>query len=154
MSEPAFLTVVSITLLILALIDYLVPILTSTFLSSNDWNGKKERKLEDICQSLSGFILQMQDFWALMLKARNNRPTIVRNHLFVGLFCPLFIKTYQFFNLFFSTMDYSHLDLVSLLGLEILSTIFCCFTWYVSWLNSFKHFLFLIVKSITLLFFF
>ncbi|XP_008559270.2 ADP-ribosylation factor-like protein 6-interacting protein 1, partial [Microplitis demolitor] len=74
MMEPAFLTIVSMTLLLLALADYLVPIVASTFISSSAWNGQKERKLDEICQSVSEILLQAQAIWKFILNARSNRP--------------------------------------------------------------------------------
>lgn len=74
-------TIISLALLTLALIDYLVPIITSTFISATTWNGQKERKFDEICQSLSEMILQVKIMWKYILNARNNRPNIVRNFL-------------------------------------------------------------------------
>ncbi|XP_015586261.1 ADP-ribosylation factor-like protein 6-interacting protein 1 isoform X2 [Cephus cinctus] len=74
--EPALLTMISICLLILALVDYLVPILSSAFISTNSWTGQKEKKLDDICQNLSVTILQLQNVWGKILQARNNRPNL------------------------------------------------------------------------------
>lgn len=74
--EPALLTVISVCLLVVALVDYFVPILSSAFFSTNSWTGQKERKLEEICQNLSVAILQLQGLGKTMLNARNNRPNI------------------------------------------------------------------------------
>ncbi|XP_033337942.2 ADP-ribosylation factor-like 6 interacting protein 1 isoform X1 [Megalopta genalis] len=73
--EPAFLTIVSVTLLVLALVDYLVPPMTSLLCAANGWTGQKEKKLNEICQNLSGTILQFQDLWASVLETRNTRPS-------------------------------------------------------------------------------
>lgn len=67
----------SISLLIAALIDYLVPILSSTFFAANSWTGQKERKLDDICQSLSLTIFRLQNAWNILWDTRNNRPNFV-----------------------------------------------------------------------------
>lgn len=83
MMEPAFLTIVSMTLLLLALADYLVPIVASTFISSSAWNGQKERKLDEICQSVSEILLQAQAIWKFILNARSNRPNFVSLFLFL-----------------------------------------------------------------------
>ncbi|XP_034952474.1 ADP-ribosylation factor-like protein 6-interacting protein 1 [Chelonus insularis] len=76
LTEPAFLTIISISLLVLALTDYLVPILISTFIPSNSWNGQKERKFDEICQKVSETILQIKSIWKSILSARNNRPNV------------------------------------------------------------------------------
>ncbi|KAG8041340.1 hypothetical protein G9C98_002328 [Cotesia typhae] len=85
MIEPAFLTIISMTLLILALADYLVPIAVSTFISSSAWNGQKERKLDEICQRVSKFILQAQSIWKFILNARSNRPNLYYGSITVCL---------------------------------------------------------------------
>ncbi|OAD58703.1 ADP-ribosylation factor-like protein 6-interacting protein 1, partial [Eufriesea mexicana] len=76
MLEPAILTIISVSLLILALIDYLVPPVLSLLSPANKWTGQKERKLNEICQNLSVIILQLQNLWKLMLKTRNDRPHV------------------------------------------------------------------------------
>ncbi|KAF3423343.1 hypothetical protein E2986_04536 [Frieseomelitta varia] len=74
--EPAILTILSVTLLVLALIDYLVPPVSSWLSPVNKWTGQKEKKLNEICQNLSVIILQLQNLWKLMLKIRNDRPNV------------------------------------------------------------------------------
>ncbi|KAL0117282.1 hypothetical protein PUN28_010259 [Cardiocondyla obscurior] len=74
--EPALLTMISICLLIFALVDYLVPILTSVLCNAQSWTGQKEKKLIEICQNLSTTMLQVQGIWASMSKVRQNRPNI------------------------------------------------------------------------------
>ncbi|XP_015111549.1 ADP-ribosylation factor-like protein 6-interacting protein 1 [Diachasma alloeum] len=83
--EPAFVTIISISLLLAALIDYLVPVLSSTFISSTAWTGQKEKKLEEICLNLSEMIIQTQNAWKYLLNARNNRPTIYYGSITLGL---------------------------------------------------------------------
>ncbi|XP_076236502.1 ADP-ribosylation factor-like 6 interacting protein 1 isoform X2 [Calliopsis andreniformis] len=77
MLEPALLTIISVFLLILALVDYLLPPLTSVLCSPDNWSGQKEKKLNEICQNLSETILQIQSLWRSMLKIRNERPNVV-----------------------------------------------------------------------------
>lgn len=77
MLEPAILTIISVSLLILALVDYLVPPVSSLLSPVNKWTGQKEKKLNEICQNLSIIILQLQSLWKLMLKTRNDRPNVV-----------------------------------------------------------------------------
>lgn len=77
MLEPAILTIISVTLLVLALVDYLVPPVSSWLSPVNKWTGQKEKKLNEICQNLSVIILQLQNLWKLMLKIRNDRPNVV-----------------------------------------------------------------------------
>ncbi|XP_043274274.1 ADP-ribosylation factor-like protein 6-interacting protein 1 [Venturia canescens] len=72
--EPAFLTIIALCLATCALIDYLVPIVAPKFVSSSAWNGQKERKFDEICQTLSAAILYMDKEWKFLLNARNNRP--------------------------------------------------------------------------------
>lgn len=76
MLEPAILTIISVSLLILALVDYLVPPVSSLLSPVNKWTGQKEKKLNEICQNLSIIILQLQSLWKLMLKTRNDRPNV------------------------------------------------------------------------------
>ncbi|XP_003485970.1 ADP-ribosylation factor-like protein 6-interacting protein 1 [Bombus impatiens] len=76
MLEPAILTIISVTLLILALVDYLVPVVLSLLSPVNKWTGQKEKKLNEICQNLSVTILQLQSLWKLLLKTRNDRPNV------------------------------------------------------------------------------
>lgn len=74
--EPALLTIISVSLLVLALIDYLVTPLASFLCAVNSWTGQKEKKLNEICQNLSVTILQLQNLWRSMLQTRNDRPNI------------------------------------------------------------------------------
>ncbi|KZC07567.1 ADP-ribosylation factor-like protein 6-interacting protein 1 [Dufourea novaeangliae] len=74
--EPAFLTIISVFLLVWALIDYLVPPVTSLLCTANGWTGQKEKKLNEICQNLSATILQLQSLWGSMIQIRNDRPNI------------------------------------------------------------------------------
>ncbi|XP_012269432.2 ADP-ribosylation factor-like protein 6-interacting protein 1 [Athalia rosae] len=74
--DPAILTVTSLGLLLLALGDYLGPILISTFFSANSWTGQKERKLDEICQRISNAFLQMQNIWKTALWARTNHANM------------------------------------------------------------------------------
>ncbi|XP_046736603.1 ADP-ribosylation factor-like protein 6-interacting protein 1 [Diprion similis] len=74
--EPAILTVISVGLLLMALGDYLGPILISTFCSTNSWTGQKERKLDEICQRLSNAITQLQSIWKTALWARTNHANM------------------------------------------------------------------------------
>lgn len=77
MLEPASLTIISIFLLLLALIDYLVPPMTSLLYPVNSWTGQKEKKLNEICQNLSITILHLQNLWKSMLQTRKDRPNVV-----------------------------------------------------------------------------
>lgn len=72
--EPTILTMISVCLLTFALIDYLVPILTSVLCNTQSWTGQKEKKLNEICQNLSAAILQMQNTWTSISKMRHDRP--------------------------------------------------------------------------------
>ncbi|XP_011308910.1 ADP-ribosylation factor-like protein 6-interacting protein 1 [Fopius arisanus] len=85
MLEPAFVTIISISLLLAALIDYLVPVLSSTFISSSAWTGQKEKKLEEICQNLSEIIIQGQNARKYLLNARSSRPMIYYGSITLGL---------------------------------------------------------------------
>ncbi|XP_076176501.1 ADP-ribosylation factor-like 6 interacting protein 1 [Ptiloglossa arizonensis] len=88
--EPALLTIISISLLVLALIDYLVPPLTSFLCTVNSWTGQKEKKLNEICQNLSVTILQLQSLWRSMLQTRNDRPHVY----YAGIITCLIICTW------------------------------------------------------------
>lgn len=79
--EPAFLTIISMIMLLLTLTDYFVVVISSTFFSSSGWNGQKERKLDEICKVLSETTLQIQSIWKFITNARHNRPNLVRLHL-------------------------------------------------------------------------
>lgn len=76
MMEPALLTLISMCLLVLALVDYLVPTVASVFCTANNWTGQKEKKLNEICQNLSSTILQLQSTWRSIVQTRNDRPNI------------------------------------------------------------------------------
>ncbi|CAK9803671.1 ADP-ribosylation factor-like protein 6-interacting protein 1 [Anthophora quadrimaculata] len=76
MLEPAVLTIISISLLVLTSVDYLVPPLTSFLCPVDSWTGQKERKLNKICENLSTIILQLQHLWKSMLQIRNDRPNV------------------------------------------------------------------------------
>ncbi|XP_020282753.1 ADP-ribosylation factor-like protein 6-interacting protein 1 [Pseudomyrmex gracilis] len=74
--EPPLLTMISMCLLIFALVDYLVPTLTSFLCNAQSWTGQKEKKLIEICQSLSDAILEIQRVWASLSRIRHNRPNL------------------------------------------------------------------------------
>lgn len=74
--EPTLLTMISVCLLIFALVDYLVPILTSILCNAQNWTGQKEKKLIEVCQNLSTTILQIQGAWTFISKIRHDRPNI------------------------------------------------------------------------------
>jgi len=74
--EPALLTVISVCLLIFALVDYLVPILTSVLCNAQSWTGQKEKKLIEVCQNLSAAIMQIEGAWASISKIRHNHPNV------------------------------------------------------------------------------
>lgn len=77
MLEPAVLTIISVSLLVLALIDYIVPPVTSVLCPVYSWTGQKEKKFNEICQNLSVLILQLQCLWKTILQTRNDRPNVV-----------------------------------------------------------------------------
>ncbi|KAK0178596.1 hypothetical protein PV327_007474 [Microctonus hyperodae] len=74
--EPAFLTIISMIMLLLTLTDYFVVVISSTFFPSSGWNGQKERKLDEICKTLSETTLQIQSIWKFIINARHNRPNL------------------------------------------------------------------------------
>lgn len=74
--EPSFLTWLSAVLFSVAVLDYLAPIIISNFMASN-WTGPKEKKFEEICQTISSFMLRVKSIWYSMLGFRSNRPLIV-----------------------------------------------------------------------------
>lgn len=82
--EPPLLTMISMCLLIFALVDYLVPTLTSFLCNAQSWTGQKEKKLIEICQSLSDSILEIQRVWASLSRIRHNRPNLVCENLFTS----------------------------------------------------------------------
>lgn len=68
---------ISVCLLLLALVDYLVPILTSILCNAQSWTGQKEKKLNEICENVSISILQVQSMCTSIAKTRHDRPNIV-----------------------------------------------------------------------------
>lgn len=64
--------------LIVTLVDYLVPTITSNFYHPDNWTGAKEKKLEEICQEVSNcqqcFISQVKHLFEM----RNTRPKMVK----------------------------------------------------------------------------
>lgn len=77
MLEPALLTLISLSLLVLALVDYFVPTIISIFCTADSWTGQKEKKLNEICHNLSEAILQLQSLWISIVTMRNSRPNFV-----------------------------------------------------------------------------
>jgi len=78
---------ISICLLVFAVVDYLVPILTSVLCNAQSWTGQKEKKLIEICQNLSITILQMQGTWTSISKIRQDRPNIVSEFFLIHVTC-------------------------------------------------------------------
>ncbi|XP_003700981.1 ADP-ribosylation factor-like 6 interacting protein 1 [Megachile rotundata] len=74
--EPTSLTMISVLLLLLALIDYLVPPMTSFLYPVNSWTGQKEKKLYEICKSWDATILWLQNARVSMLQTRKDRPNV------------------------------------------------------------------------------
>lgn len=75
--DPSLLAIISFCLLILALVDYLVPILTSLLCNAQSWTGQKEKKLIEICQSLSATMTQIENMWTSFARIRVDRPNSV-----------------------------------------------------------------------------
>ncbi|EFN80543.1 ADP-ribosylation factor-like protein 6-interacting protein 1 [Harpegnathos saltator] len=74
--ELSLLAIVCISLSIVALIDYLVPVLTSLLCNAQSWTGQKEKKLIEICQNLSTTMAQIENIWTSAAKIRIDRPSI------------------------------------------------------------------------------
>ncbi|XP_032683450.1 ADP-ribosylation factor-like protein 6-interacting protein 1 [Odontomachus brunneus] len=72
--DPSLLAIISFCLLILALVDYLVPILTSLLCNAQSWTGQKEKKLIEICQNLSATMTQIESMWTSLARIRLDRP--------------------------------------------------------------------------------
>lgn len=94
MLEPALLTLISLSLLVLALVDYFVPTIISIFCTADSWTGQKEKKLNEICHNLSEAILRSQSLWTSVVTMRNSRPNLVsfyrRRYLY-----KLFVNSYS-----------------------------------------------------------
>ncbi|KAK2579774.1 hypothetical protein KPH14_011110 [Odynerus spinipes] len=83
--EPALLTLISLTLLVLALVDYFVPTIISIWSTANSWTGQKEKKLNEICHNLSEAILQLQNLWTSVVNMRNSRPNFFYGMIILSL---------------------------------------------------------------------
>lgn len=83
--EPALLTLISLSLLVLALVDYFVPTIISIFCTADSWTGQKEKKLNEICHNLSEAILQLQSLWTSVVTMRNSRPNFYYGTIMIFL---------------------------------------------------------------------
>ncbi|KAI4492079.1 hypothetical protein M0802_010087 [Mischocyttarus mexicanus] len=85
MLEPALLTLISLSLLILALVDYFVPTIIPIFCTADSWTGQKEKKLNEICHNISEAILQFQSSWRYIINMRYSRPNFYYGTIMVFL---------------------------------------------------------------------
>jgi hypothetical protein len=80
--SPSLLTVLSLFCLVVAILDYVGPIVSSALWKQENWTPSKERQLESICKSLAAGYLSVRQGWHSMLELRSNRPGMVSVHLF------------------------------------------------------------------------
>lgn len=83
--EPALLTLISLTLLVLVLADYFVPTMISIWCTADSWTGQKEKKLNEICNNLSEAILQLQRVWMSVINMRYSRPNVFHGMIVLSL---------------------------------------------------------------------
>lgn len=83
--EPALLTLISLTLLVLTLVDYFVPTIISIWCTADSWTGQKEKKLNEICYNLSEAVLQLQNVWTSVINIRNGRPNFFYGMIILSL---------------------------------------------------------------------
>lgn len=77
--SPSILSTLSITAIILTLLDYLGPMMTSHFCHPEKWTSTKERKLESICLSLAANKIYFTNLIKTFYQMKRDRPKSVSN---------------------------------------------------------------------------
>ncbi|KFM81419.1 ADP-ribosylation factor-like protein 6-interacting protein 1, partial [Stegodyphus mimosarum] len=72
--DPSVLTTLSIFCIIACVLDYVVPILSSSVFDSSKWTGISERKYEEICQSIVNGYLKMRSVWDTVRQVKETKP--------------------------------------------------------------------------------
>ncbi|XP_035231159.1 ADP-ribosylation factor-like protein 6-interacting protein 1 [Stegodyphus dumicola] len=72
--DPSVLTTLSIFCIIACVLDYVVPILSSSVFDSSKWTGTCERKYEEICQSMVNGYLKMRSVWETVRQVKETKP--------------------------------------------------------------------------------
>ncbi|XP_059484415.1 ADP-ribosylation factor-like protein 6-interacting protein 1 isoform X2 [Neocloeon triangulifer] len=74
--DPTILTLFSVLGLTAVLVDYLVPLVASNFFRSENWDGAKEKKFEQICKILASSESTVCNVWSSFYAWRESRPKL------------------------------------------------------------------------------
>uniref|UniRef100_A0A023F7T8 Putative conserved plasma membrane protein n=1 Tax=Triatoma infestans TaxID=30076 RepID=A0A023F7T8_TRIIF len=74
--DPSVLTIVSLTILCITLVDYFGPIISCTVWKQENWTANKERELEEICRSLANFLVTAKLTWTSLMDLKATRPNL------------------------------------------------------------------------------
>ncbi|XP_015904676.1 ADP-ribosylation factor-like protein 6-interacting protein 1 [Parasteatoda tepidariorum] len=72
--DPSVLTTFSVFGIVACLLDYAVPMLSSTFFDSSKWTGSREKKYEDICRSLVGCYVKTKHICDYLRQTKETKP--------------------------------------------------------------------------------
>lgn len=101
--DPSLLTGVSTFVMTLCVVDFLLPTLTSKFLSPNHWTTDKQQHFNDVCKQLANLRRRLYG-WGLRLQdLREEKPLVYLATVTVGLLVLAWIGE-QFHNLLLTYM--------------------------------------------------
>lgn len=74
--DPSVLTTLSMFGIIACILDYVVPILSSSFFDSSKWTGARERQYEEICFELVSAYIRMKTIWDSARQIKESKPYV------------------------------------------------------------------------------
>jgi len=88
--DPSVLTTLSIFGIIGCILDYVVPMLSSSVFDSSKWTGARERKYEEICYDLVTLFIQAKSMYESARQIRETKPYLY----FVGVIGSLILTAW------------------------------------------------------------
>lgn len=82
------LTLISLSLLVVTIIDYVFPLVSRIVFKTENWTGTQENKFEEICQELCATKIKLCSFYNYIFTAKEEKSTMVsiglhaRRHVF------------------------------------------------------------------------
>lgn len=73
--DLSLVTIVSLFLLIVTLIDFIAPLVANT-LCKEEWTASKQKELEDVCKILAAFVVSARVYYASLLQVKATRPNL------------------------------------------------------------------------------
>lgn len=88
--DPSLLTAISLICLIITVLDTAVPMASSVFFNPSNWNGNKERQLEEFCRTVVDYKIFVQSHWTNLQSMKSTQPRLVSCFIFQFLYYFIF----------------------------------------------------------------